>query len=735
MSQESFNRIFVQEMGEVGARQQVDQILAGMRTQGARSAISSLFKDRNVERRARRIAQSIPGLNYGPPVLAAGIAALARSRGFGDNILKGDNSTFANSVRSFFRLLPAFAMGTGESLSDAIERWVSEVEDDPALPQQDKLGMLDGHRTYLCPSVPGVVFVARIDDDGEIVWLDEQAGIPEVINNHAMWRQAYMVWNQSGRGNTRQVGKGNNRRTVTDRGQPFCFRISADEAVQILGQPGADEQSAQALRSVLKKPDWARDISDETVLVLIALSRASLSFRGIDRLLSEDLFKDLPDKVSPTLINRMLGAPYARLVIDPTGRPTFSREDYLAAKAVVDQWLGGEVQAGNRILQAIAEGYEWATQTRGFNPIVAAPVALLVGLAVTAPIWGAGLVTIGAFIACVAMFVKGFSMNVASGSTGDVLGHMTSGVMASMLNMLVGYLGIFAITWWFPAWQVLSNTVFFWTPEKSREWIRPIGRRISGFALIFGGTAVMMAWLGVPTEFRWVFLAPVSVGLGVPFVLAEADRGYLAKTMAARKALKVDVIFGTVPAMLIIVTGVLSGHMGMTVTGLTLFGMGLSALAAIIVANWWLGVATVFVALSVVGWLVHNRNQKGVRFVRGPGGNPVAYEPELPKFVLIPAIFAAMAFVGFMVFAPPASKVDLAKLIDPTVKVTDITTVDKATGSKMRRQIKTGESGTVKSERVTGTVVTGTPSPTKSVDICSSSASAYTKRRANCPGF
>lgn len=737
MSQQQFNQLFLGEMTEVAARQQADQLLNRHRANGARGAISALFSDRGMEQRARRIAATIPGLNYGPPVLAAALASLVKSRGFADQILKGDNSAFANSVRTFARLLPALSMGVGESLSDAIERWVSEVEDDPSIPKQDRKGMLDGDRLYLCSSVPGVVFVARVDDNGDIVWLDQGALIPEVINNHGEWRQAYTVWNQIGRGNTRQVGPKNNRQPVTDRGQPFCFKISADEAVQILGQVGADDRSIQAVQALLRKPNYYRDLSDESITVLLATSRASRRFNPIQCKVYEDFLRDLPKNGNAIGVNRFLER-FHTLVVDPAGRPNLADDDFLTLIEAIDQHLDANLEPATRFMRKVAEGYDRLTRVRGLNPLVAAPVALLVGIAVTTPVWGAGLVTIGAALAFSVTFWHGFVMHVSSTTTASLLGATGNSVYIGMLSVLIGSIGWFAITWSFPVWELVVNTLFFWLPEEHRGWLRSIGRKIAAFAMGYGALQAVLIFLEVDVMFRVLTLAPAMAKLAVGFALTEAELSkgsYVAKMIAKSDALRLNKWFGNRLLVLVIVAGILFGGSPYVTSGLTLTGAAAFMAGLIVASNWWLGVAAILVAATVVAWMVHSRLQKRTQ-IQIVGGQPWVHTPEVPRFVLVPACLAVMALIGFMIFAPPASKVDMAKLIDPTVKVENVKTVDMATGAWMRHQTKTGKSGAVKSEKVTGTIVTNSaPSPTKSVDICSSSASNYTKKREKCPGF
>lgn len=685
--------------------------------QGGTSAVSQALNA--VARNSRvtsavRSAAGSHGLRYGAPLMGYFLSGWLEHSGVIDTLIpKGTKGIVAQTARSILRTLPSVAIAAGNTVPDVIDDMMSGVQDDPALPKAERQGMLDNgiFMTYEPAAIQGNPYFARRDEDGDIIWLDETAGIPDVRNNQGMWRAAYAAWNQTGRGSTKTVGPKNAKRTVTQNGRQFCFDIDTEEAFQILGQPGANEQSTEALKALFRKPNWARDISDDTVLVLNALSRASLQFGQFDQILSEDLFKDLPDKVSATLINRMLGDKFAPLVIGGL-RPTLSRDDYLAAKAVVDQWLGGELTPWNKVARAAGDVYNKLRHDRGIDPVSAGLAAGVIGLVVTAPLWGAALATFVFALIFTALFIWGFTLNVTGNPmvAFPVFGVPFPAVLASMIAMYLGSIGWFAITWFFPAWQGLGNSLTWFVKDRNPDWLRSIGRKIATFALTFATLQCFLVFFETPLEYRYLSLAPVIAMLGIALGLAEAGRSELAKLIATRNLIRMMYFFGSLPLVLILIAGPLAGHLGTTITGAVIVAWIVTSVVSWFASHWLLSIAGVLLLAAVGLWKLSLIERKHDRREKGADGEVYVDRFRSPWYIKALVFAALAALIGYL--AIPAFS-------------------STSSGSAAA----TTPAATAPANPASSAPATTSGHTHEGVDVCGSNATAYTKRLASCPGY
>lgn len=721
---DQFLNLFFDEATERSSREIFTRAIGTAQASGqdARGAVlrglQAVTGDANLLARGRQIAARIPGFSFTPQVLATALASWMRTSKLADNILPRDTSGFAMGVRAIVRLLPAGIIGLGDAGGDLLERWVNNVSDDPTRAQADRNGALD--RVFRTRLIPGRVFIAAVNSAGEIQYRDD--GSPFV--NDQEWTGAYDMWRDVNTERRETRGGGRNAQPDIIPARPFPFeRVPMDQAVQALGALRATGTDLDQIRDLFRKSDFGRDISDDTVLVLAALSRASLQFRGIVQRLSEDLFKDLPGKVNINLLNRLLGARFAPLVLNPTTRPTLEREDYLAAMALIDQWLGGELQVGNRIFRGISEAYDNLV-TRGWNPLVAGLWALVI----SSPIWGASVLMVATFLMGVVYFVEGFFTQ--STGTSTLVGYVVPGAAAASYKMAAGYMLVFAVTWFMPLWQKIVDLIPFLRGEQ-KDWLASVGRKIASTALMFGGMCAFAGWMGIPVLYR--ILLPIGgfMTVGTALALVEAGRKEMAKAKLAMSVRYIEWFFGVGPIVLCFVCGMIASHTGTFVTGITLIGFVLGFIAKLVAASKWLSVAAIMVLGLVAAVLVH---MKSTRLVE-QGGRVYRLRTKIP--FAIPAILGLVAsLIAFVFLADPSEKMKLSDIFDPTVTVEDITTVDASNGSWMREKVVISKSGDV-FEKTTGKVVKNagvkTTKTTPPRDLCASNPPPDVARDLGCP--
>ncbi len=697
----NIGRALVNEATERMMRETVNSALTSARSSGqdsrtgVLSALGRLTGNPDFEREMKRIVGTIPGATYGPHIVFSGIAHYLANRDFAQHILPGDNSAFALGARSFMRLLPSATIGVGDSFADVLRSWVDGVQSDPTLPEDQRNGQHD--RMVSTPLLPREVFAAAIDDAGEIRRYPD--GTPRVNNRD--WIRVYDMWRSVNTSRRETRGRGRNAQQVVVPGQPFPYdMVPVDQAIEILEAMNVRGANLDPIRRLFQKPDFGRDVSDETVLVMLAISNVSSRSSSIFQFLSEDLAEDVPKRGNVTLLNRMIGAQFGPLVTrDANGVPTLPTDVCKTVLQALDDWMGAEHQVQNKILRAASNAYD-AARNRGWNPVGAGILAL----AFTAPIWATAIMVVGGFLAGVVMFIDGF-MTPVTGTT-TLGGYTVESVKYAVVAMYIGYMLVFATTWPLPIWEKLINAIP-WLGNNRPEWLTSIGRKIGSMATILGGMCAFAAWLEIDVWYR--ILIPISMftAVGLALALTEGDRRELVKAKLASGVRYLEWAFVVVPLAIAFICGPIAAHTGTFVTGLMLIEMVLVSIAKVLVASKWLSTVLLF-ALGAIGAIV--AYIKTTRFTIHRGERVRLSNAKVP---FLGACFVGLmaAGIAFIFLAEPAEKAQLSKLFDPNVSVTDITTVDASTGGKMREKEVVRESGATSTLK-RGTVVTGSSTPT-----------------------
>lgn len=695
-------------------RETINRALANAQSRGedpraaVRSALENLTGNRNFERAARRIVGAIPGATYGPHILAAGLGRWIASRNLSQHILPDDNSVFAQTARTMFQMLPAATVGVGDSFSDILRGWVDNVQNSPTVAQADRTGVMD--RVFRTRLVPGRVFIALLDDNGEIRRYDDNVPMcRDASGSTNEWANAHDMWVAANAARRETRGNARNRQTVIVPGQPFPYEnVPPERVVEIMQAGGATPGDIEEVRRLFgPKRSWAQRLSDDSVLCIQAYSRASRRFGGLEDIVAEDLSKDLPDKVSPDDINRLFGGPFAPLVIDrDQNRPTFEREDYLDAKSVLDKWLKAELQASNKIL-LLASSIIEAARNRGFNPVA----MFLVTILVASPFVAAAALYLFGFLQFILMFIDGFSTQ--PDAVAQLGGETVSGVKYAAYTMIKGYVMIWALTWVLPIWQKLLDAIPGLKGEV--DWMKSLGRKISAFAIVFGGMSVVSALLGIDVIWRLLLVVGVLTPIATAMGLVDIGYNHRARQKYANSIVYIEYAIGVVPIVMVYLCGTLSAHTGEFVTGLTLVGMAWAFIAKMVVASKWLSTVAVAVMGLVFALLVHRLSVRpvkiGARFYNVR--SKVRWAGACIGLILV-------AMMGYVWFADPAEKLVLTDIVDPKVSVTDITTVDPTTGSRMREKEITYASGDTFEKRKGTVVQASAPAPKpKGRDLCS----------------
>ncbi|MBT5808658.1 hypothetical protein HOI18_05290 [Candidatus Uhrbacteria bacterium] len=726
----SFAKLIIDETVERNVRDELTAAVNRVRSQGGSSrdgvfaGFLSVTQNGRIMRDIKGALKKVPGISQAPHMIAIALAHVITKKDFARSFMADDNSVFAMGVRAILGSLPAFVIGAGDSISDLAEDWLDQAQVDPraVVDPADRTGVLD----RLVRSPKGVIAVQALDQVSGLLEFNSD-GTPVVY--HEAYNAEQDAWDARNGERTESYGssqKGGRRPTRTVPAKPFPWkRASSDpRALATLGASHADIGLIKEL--LAPKKGWAASIDTEVRELLVACSMTVSKLPWFERTLYRDFFEDLANqKVSPSDINEMLSGLVSFVRGRDSGRLWLEREDLDSVVGVIRTFLGCELGWQNKALRVIISVFNRA---RKVDLVLALCCALLVSSLLWAPFLAMAIVAkVG-----VEVFVEGITLPAVG--NGMLAGVSVANVAISMFKLAEGTIIFFAVTWFLPLLDIPFGGIFRSASAKSTWW-KNLSRQIAAFTLVYGGIMIQLVWIGLPLNQRIAVLGLVFVGLGGAFGLVVAKRGYVAEALAAEKMITIMKVFGGIPMVMIVISGVIQTYTGEFLTGAGLVFMALGIVRSIMEHGNQYLVMTIVFALVTTGLGV--AQWKGVKYFRDSDGNPVVRTPKLRGFAVVSGVMALISLFCFVRWAPPSERAQMGSLFNRTVEKTDVTTVDAATGSSKREKVTTKADGTeyrsTKERRVTGRPVVQTKLVrTSSVDRCGKDVPPHIRKGRGC---
>lgn len=181
--------------------------------------------------------------------------------------------------------------------------------------------------------LPNRIFVPARDEKGNIIMID---GVPVVADPDFVVVQRAWNFAQTQEKKTR------------DEPRRFPHRlVPLSVAIERIGTAGSNRNDLDAVRTMLRKSQsWGDRLSDSAKSLLLALSITRSKKSPLEQKLAEDFFKDLPDNGDIALLEAL-----AKNLEAKPRRPdgSLSDDDFDAAVAFMDDWLGAELTWWSRV--------------------------------------------------------------------------------------------------------------------------------------------------------------------------------------------------------------------------------------------------------------------------------------------------------------------------------------------------------------------------------------------------
>lgn len=355
--------------------------------------------------------------------------------------------------------------------------------------------------------LPNRIFVPARDEKGNIIMID---GVPVVADPDFVTAQRAWNFAQTQEKKTR------------DEPRRFPHRlVPLSVAIERIGTTCSNRNDLDAVKKMLSKsPSWGDRLSDSAKSLLLALSITRSKKSPLEQKLAEDFFKDLPDNGDIALLEAL-----AKNLEAKPRRPdgSLSDDDFDAAVAFMDDWLGAELTWWSRVQRFCSR--LWQNRAR-------------MGAGTTRKIKFAFWVLVGISVAIVVLFVSSFAAMVY-GTTVDLtkpmFGHADPRGMAATL-VFVGAWTITVLLFLLRPMQGILNPLVHKILGVSETWLTSFGHKFTLLIAPFGFILPIALLTGTSLYARFLIVGIplLAIGSGAAFKVAEVPA--MARMLTIRAA-------------------------------------------------------------------------------------------------------------------------------------------------------------------------------------------------------
>ncbi len=459
------------------------------------------------------------------PIAGTVVAAFLAKPGILDRLLPDNSFAGVREAKMILQnFVPPAIIGASESFADAMRKSIDGVRSDNRTAESDQNKPLDW--VVMSPKLPGRILIPARDDNGRFRFYANDPTVHVVLDRD--WRIAKEHWDETHKATTKREKQGKQTVTTPVPREAFPFTLlKLSEAIAQMDEKDIRAGDIDSLKKLLSKPEWYDKLDGAAKDLMHAMSVTASRLSAIQKAITEDFLKDLPNKASPSQMND-LGTRYANK-IQSDGSLLKSDFDVIITHA--DIWMGAGLEGWTRIKYMGSKAY--SAYKNGSLPFGAAAKMFFVGMGLTAPIWIMLAGALLAFVTSAYLFIWAASADAGQAfmgmADGQSMATSVALVSAWTLMILLTFLSVIELS--------LSPLTNFFGWEKG--WLKDIGLKIGALIGCYGFLAILMLHYGVSAHFRF-FLPLTALGaMGTAYTIALGERTYGENGRLARQAGKV----------------------------------------------------------------------------------------------------------------------------------------------------------------------------------------------------